>query len=188
MGQSHTTINSEQFGATTTADDVGNRFKEYAVGKFVLVTGGSGGLGKETARILCKYGADVMFTCRTEKQGNEVVAAIKAELPDARISYGVMSLDDLETIKVFADRYLTSNRPLNALINNAGIMACDFTKTKQGFESQFGVNFIGHYYLTKKLLPVLTRSGTPESKSRVINVSSLANYVYPPARRQQTLS
>jgi NAD(P)-dependent dehydrogenase (short-subunit alcohol dehydrogenase family) len=172
---------STQFGPKSTAEEVANAFDERAKGKYVIVTGGSGGLGLETARVLVKHGANVTVTCRTEKQGNDVVQKIKDELgADATISFGTMSLDDLTTIKSFAESYISSGKALHILVNNAGVMANPFEKTKQGFEYQLGVNHIGHFYLTKLLLPVLARSGTPSNKSRVVNVASLANFLYAP--------
>jgi retinol dehydrogenase-12 len=177
MGGSHST----EFGAKTTAEEVATAFADQAKGKYVIVTGGSGGLGLETARVLCKVGAHVTVTCRTDKQGEEVIRKIKADAgEEADISYGLMTLDDLYTIKSFAESYIQSGKPLHILINNAGVMANPFEKTKQGLEYQLGVNHIGHFYLTKMLLPTLVKSGTPECKSRVVSVSSLANFIYAP--------
>jgi retinol dehydrogenase-12 len=181
MGGGTSQARNTRFGEDTTAEDIGVAFGDRAKGMYIIVTGGSGGIGFETARVLVKYGAHVTVTCRTEKQGNDVVKRIKDEHgPDASIVFGIVSLDDLPTVKLFAESYIRSGKPLQVLINNAGVMANPFQKTKQGFESQFGVNHIGHFYLTKLLLPVLARSGTPETKSRVVNVSSLGNYLYPP--------
>ena len=163
---------------TTTSEEVGEKFGTHAKGKYVIVTGGSGGLGFETARVLCKHGAHVQITCRTTAQGEEMITKIKKDDPEASISYGTMDLTDLDSVKAFSKQYIESGKPLNILINNAGVMACDKTKTKNGFEMQLGVNHIGHFVLTKLLLPLLSSSGTTDSKSRVINISSVGNWLY----------
>jgi retinol dehydrogenase-12 len=92
-----------------------------------------------------------------------------------------VDLASLKTVKTFAEQFIALNKPLHMLINNAGIMACPKSYTEDGFETQFGVNHLGHFYLTKLLLPVLARSGTKESPARVVNLSSIGNYVFPPA-------
>ena len=171
---------SNSFNKSSTAEEVCQKFGKQS-GKSIVITGGSGGLGLECARVLCKSGAKVMITCRTESQGIDVVNKIKKELGDTvDISFGIMDLQDLESVKSFCKSFTSSKKPLHILINNAGVMACPLTKTKQGFELQFGVNHLGHFYLTKSLLPVLNASGTKENKSRVINVSSLGNWLYGP--------
>jgi len=171
----------DTLGPKSTSDQVGELLGSNAPGKYVVITGGSGGLGFDTAKVLCKHGADVMVTCRTEKQGGTVVQKLKAELgEDTKISFGVLDLTDLLSVKEFANNYLSSKRPLHVLINNAGVMACPLEKTKQGLELQFGVNVVGHFLLSKLLLPILSTSGTPELKSRVVNVSSLGNWLYGP--------
>lgn len=179
MGGKASTL--ETLNKKSSSEDVAKLLGSNAKGKFVIVTGGGGGLGYETSRILCKYGANVTISCRTREQGDNVIKKIKEELgQSAEISYITMDLQDLETVKTFAAEYEKSKKPLNLLINNAGVMACDLSKTKQSFEMQFGVNHIGHFALTKLLLPILSSSGQPNSKSKVVNLSSLGNWLYGP--------
>lgn len=169
------------FNKTSTAYEVAAFYSDNIAGKHVIVTGGAGGLGFETARVLCRFGAVVMVTCRTDKQGIEVVEKIQKEQDSkAEISYGIMDLQSLASIKAFADSYIASGKPLNVLVANAGVMACAKEQTKDGFEMQFGVNHLGHFYLSTLLLPVLHASGSTASKSRVVSVSSLGNWLYGP--------
>jgi len=100
--------------------------------------------------------------------------------PNAKVTAMQLDLSSLSSIKSFADKVNSLNKPVHILINNAGIMACPRELTKDGFESQFGVNHLGHFYLTKLLLPLLARSGTKEQPARVINLSSLANFLFSP--------
>lgn len=91
-----------------------------------------------------------------------------------------LDLGSLASIKSFADKVNGMNKPVHILINNAGIMATPKEYTSDGFESQLGVNHIGHFYLTKLLLPLLEKSGTVEAPARVVNLSSIANYAFAP--------
>ena len=172
---------TNEYSEKTTSDDVLSKYGKYGENKAVIITGGNTGLGLETAISLCKIGADVTITCRSDDIGSSTIEAIKKACGDGvKISFGVCDLGDLSSVKSFFNSYNSSNKKCDILINNAGIMALPFNKTKQNLESQFGVNHIGHFYLTKLFLPLLSASGTSESKSRVINVSSVANYVFGP--------
>lgn len=175
-GASSTTL-----GASSTAEDVLQSVGTARVaGKHVLITGGSGGLGLESARVLAKGGAKVTITTRSEEQGRATVEKL-ATLGAPGVSYEVLLLDDLESVKACATRILARQQPLHVLLNNAGVMACPRSVTKQGLETQFGVNHVGHFLLTTLLLPLLASSGTPECKARVVNVSSMGAYLYAPA-------
>jgi NAD(P)-dependent dehydrogenase (short-subunit alcohol dehydrogenase family) len=169
------------FNEATTAEEVAANFGTSIRDKYIIVTGGAGGLGLETSRVLCKYGGKVTITCRTEKQGLDVVKMITTEQGDsAVISYELMDLQDLDSVKNCAQSILASGKPINILVNNAGVMACEHARTKQGFEMQFGVNHIGHFAFTKLLLPQISASGTADDKSRIINLSSMGNWLYGP--------
>lgn len=168
------------FTAKSTSEEVISAFTTQAKGKYVVVTGGNVGLGKETVTSLALAGAHVTIACRTELSGLEVIDNIKSKHTDVDVSVIPLDLSDFVSIKAFADKYITTGKPLHILINNAGIMGCPLAYTKQGYESQFGVNHLGHFLLTNLLLPLLKQSGTAESPARVINISSLANLFFAP--------
>jgi NAD(P)-dependent dehydrogenase (short-subunit alcohol dehydrogenase family) len=132
------------------------------------VTGGSSGLGQETARVLAAKGAHVILTARDVSKGNAVAAAIRAATGTARVEVEELELGSLKSIRAFAGRFLSRHPRLHVLVNNAGVMACPFAKTHDGFELQFGTNHIGHFLMTCLLAPALL-AGTP---SRVVSVSS----------------
>lgn len=139
--------------------------------KKIIVTGGNTGLGYETARELVKRNAEVIIACRNLTKGNEAVKKIKEEVKGAKLNVLLLDLADLASVRKFAEDYSKNYDALDVLINNAGIMMVPFSLTKDGFESQLGVNHFGHYALSGLLLEVLKR--TPGS--RVVNVSSLAH-------------
>lgn len=126
-------------------------------------------------------GAKVVLCSRSVKNGNEAVSDIKKQHPNADITVMQLDLGSFKSIYSFTKEYLASKKPLHILINNAGIMACPKSQTEDGFESQFGVNHLGHFLLTNQLLPLLIASGTTQSPSRVVNLSSWANIGFPPA-------
>ena len=113
------------------------------------------------------------------KNGEEAVDKIKKEHPEAKISMMQLDLGSLRNIEAFAKKFLEMNLPLNILINNAGV-ACPKALTQDGIEMIFGVNHIGHFYLTKLLLPALEQAGTVGNPSRVVNLSSLVNWMFAP--------
>ena len=173
-------VTKNGFHNKTTTDDVIAKFGTNAKGKYVLVTGGSSGLGYETARVLCKAGAHVTVTCRTDTQGKQVVQKIVAEKPEGEIHYLLCDMSDLMSVKACCDSYMALNKPLHSLVLNAGIMGVPLSKSKQGFELQLAVNHIGPFYMTTKFLPLMNQSGTVSSKSRVINVASSYNWLSAP--------
>ena len=135
-------------------------------GKTAIVTGGASGLGVETARALASAGAQVVIAVRDIAAGDKVAKAINAEVGAERVSVEVLELGSLASVRDFARRW--GDRPLNLLINNAGVMACPQGYTEDGFETQIGVNHLGHFLLTTLLTPSL-EAGAP---SRLISVSS----------------
>jgi NAD(P)-dependent dehydrogenase (short-subunit alcohol dehydrogenase family) len=142
-------------------------------GKTFIVTGANSGLGFGAALELAKHGADVIIAVRSVKKGEEA----KKEMGQVKGSLTVMELDNnsLLSVKRFANAFKALGRPLHGLILNAGIMAPPFELTKDGFESQFGVNHIAHFALTKELLPILEKS----QPSTIVSVSSLAHWFAP---------
>lgn len=141
-------------------------------GRRAIVTGGSGGLGFATAQGLVRAGADVVIAGRNPGKGREAVTRIGRVAGSGRVRFEMLDLANLEFVAAFAERMLAAGQPLHVLVNNAGIMALPMRcVTADGFEMQFGVNYLGHYALTARLLPLMRAAGG----ARVVNVSSLAH-------------
>jgi NAD(P)-dependent dehydrogenase (short-subunit alcohol dehydrogenase family) len=141
------------------------------LGKSVVITGATGGLGYETALALTKAGAEVILTGRDDRKGQTAIEKISRDVSDARVSYERLDLANLTSIADFAER-MHSRPSLDLLINNAGVMALPRRQTTtDGFEMQFGTNYLGHFVLTARLMPLLRRASGP----RVVNISSLAH-------------
>jgi NAD(P)-dependent dehydrogenase (short-subunit alcohol dehydrogenase family) len=142
-------------------------------GKVVVVTGSSSGLGYETAKVLANKNATVIVAVRSEVKGNAAVEKVKVENPNADIQVMLVDLADLASIHKFAENFKGKFKKLDLLINNAGVMNPPYTKTKDGFELQFGTNHLGHFALTGLLIDLIKE--TPNS--RIVNVSSTAHKI-----------
>ena len=141
------------------------------LGRSAVVTGATGGLGYETALALARAGAEVVLTGRDDRKGQAAIERIGREALGARVSYERLDLASLASIADFAER-MQSRPSLDMLIDNAGVMALPRRQvTADGFEMQFGTNYLGHFALTARLLPLLRRASAP----RVVCVSSLAH-------------
>lgn len=141
-------------------------------GKLAVVTGATGGLGYQTAMRLAQAGAEVVLTGRNKAKGREAVSKIRNQFPDANISFEALDLANLSSVAGFARDFATAHPSLDLLINNAGVMALPTRQTTaDGFEMQFGTNYLGHYALTAQLLPLLRRAHQP----RVVSLSSIAH-------------
>ncbi|RIV18628.1 SDR family NAD(P)-dependent oxidoreductase [Fibrisoma montanum] len=142
-------------------------------GKTMLVTGANSGIGFETSLALAKKGAHVIMACRDHRKADEAKKRLTHVVPAARITLVTLDLADLDSVRKCVETVRQTNNKLDVLINNAGVMATPYSKTKQGFEMQIGTNYLGHYALTGLLLPLLL--ATPGS--RIVSLSSLgANY------------
>ncbi|KAJ3129920.1 hypothetical protein HK098_007674 [Nowakowskiella sp. JEL0407] len=137
-------------------------------GKVALVTGGNTGLGYETVKQLALKHAKVYMASRTPERAQQAIETLKKEIPNAQIEFFQLNLADMKQVKSAASAYVASGERLDILINNAGIMACPFEITKDGYESQFATNHLGHFVLTTTLLPAIEKS----APSRIVNVSS----------------
>jgi NAD(P)-dependent dehydrogenase (short-subunit alcohol dehydrogenase family) len=133
-----------------------------------VVTGGSGGLGAESARVLASCGARVLIGARDVTKAETVAAGIRKSTGNDAVEVGQLELGSLPSIRAFAAATLARHRAIHILLNNAGVMACPLDRTEQGFELQFGTNHLGHFLLTGMLLPAL-RAAAP---ARVVCVSS----------------
>jgi NAD(P)-dependent dehydrogenase (short-subunit alcohol dehydrogenase family) len=161
------------FGFDTTTDEVLEGID--LEGKLALVTGGSGGLGAETARALASRGARVVITARDRAKGEGVARGIGAGTGRDAVEVEQLELGSLSSIRAFAERFLARHGALQILVNNAGVMACPFGKTSDGFELQFGTNHLGHFLLTGLVAPALLR-GAP---ARIVSVSSRGHQMSP---------
>jgi len=140
-------------------------------GKTVVITGGNTGIGKETAVDLARRGARVIVGCRNMEKGKAALKEIQERSESKDVFLLQIDLASLDSVRKFADNILNSEPRLDILINNAGVMACDYQKTEDGFEMQFGTNHLGHFLLTMLLLDLIKKS----EPSRIINVSSSAH-------------
>ena len=138
-------------------------------GKTVLITGGNSGIGKQAAIDLAQMGAYVVITARDPKKGRKAVDDIRLYTKGARVP-GLMQLDlaSFDSIRTFADEFTSRFNRLDVLVNNAGGMLTSRTTTKDGFETTFGVNHLGHFLLTNLLLDLVKAS----APARIVTVSS----------------
>ena len=162
-----------RFGAHSTTADVlaGIDLR----GKVAVVTGASGGLGQETARAFAAHGCRVVLTARDLVKGDAAAQSIRASTGNAQVEVEDLELGSLASVRACAQRLLARYPALHILVNNAGVMACPFATTEDGFEFHFGSNHLGHFLLAGLLLPALRR-GAP---SRVVSVSSIGHRVAP---------
>ena len=137
-------------------------------GRRVIVTGANSGIGFVTAKQLAKQGASVTLACRNEAEGRARADEIRAEVPNADLEVRRLDLGDLSSVRSFVAGYLGDHDSLHLLINNAGVMNTPEGKTVDGFETQIGVNHLGHFLLTELLLDTLKKS----APARVVAVSS----------------
>lgn len=141
-------------------------------GRVAIVTGANGGLGLETARDLALKGAHVVMAVRNQEKAKRAFDDITETAPDSSLEIRELDLGSLDSVRDFADSVLADFDRLDLLINNAGVMGIPERKTEDGFEMQFGVNHLGHYALTARLLPLLVN--TPGS--RMVSVTSTARH------------
>ena len=139
--------------------------------KVFIVTGPTSGLGKETSIVLARKNATVIMAARDLKKAESVKKEILNENKNAKIDIQELDLCSLESINSFTETINKKYKALDVLINNAGIMACPYSKTKDGFEIQMGTNHLGHFALTGLLLPLIKKT----ENSRIVNISSIAH-------------
>src|SRR5271155_1552145 len=141
------------------------------VGRTAVVTGATSGLGYEAALALAKSGAEVILTGRDAGKGQAAIEKIGRDTIGAAVSYEHLDLANLASVMAFAER-MHARPSLDLLIANAGVMALPRRQTTaDGFEMQFGTNYLGHFALTARLMPLLRRARGPP----VVNISSLAH-------------
>ncbi len=139
--------------------------------KVAIVTGGNAGIGKQTAIGLAEKGISVVLFCRNEEKGKAAQKEIQAQTGNANIDFISCDLASLESVQKAAKKFRQKYDRLDLLINNAGLFFDHLTKTSDGFETQFQVNHLSHFYLTQLLLDLLKKS----APARIVNVSSAAH-------------
>lgn len=139
-------------------------------GKVAVVTGGYSGIGLETTRALAAAGAKVYVPVRNVDKAAETLATL-ATIERGEVIPLPMDLGDFASVRRFVAEMLENESQIDLLINNAGIMACPEARIEGGWESQFGVNHLGHFVLTKGLLPALLAADSP----RVVSLSSIGH-------------
>ncbi len=142
-------------------------------GKLAVVTGANSGIGLETARRLASAGANVVLAVRNAEKGARAAEDIRSTASGATVTVEALDLASLTSAEAFAKQMLDGGRPIDLLVNNAGIMAVPKRQTTEdGFELQFGTNHLGHFALTGRLLPLVRAAAHP----RVVTVSSGAHF------------
>jgi NAD(P)-dependent dehydrogenase (short-subunit alcohol dehydrogenase family) len=140
-------------------------------GKLAIVTGSTGGLGLETALALAGAGAEVILAGRNPAKGRAAEALVRSRYTNANVQFEIVDLAILASVAVFAEKILAAGRPIDILVNNAGVMALAKRETMaDGFERQFGTNYLSHFALTARLMPLLI-----SAKARVVQLSSIAH-------------
>lgn len=139
-------------------------------GKLAVVTGASDGIGFVIASRLVQAGAEVVMPVRTPAKGEKAADRIRSQIAGATVSTRALDLSSLDSVAALTDELNREGRPIDILINNAGVMAPPQQQaTKDGFELQFGTNHLGHFALTLGLLPLLQAGG-----ARVTHQTSVA--------------
>jgi NAD(P)-dependent dehydrogenase (short-subunit alcohol dehydrogenase family) len=166
------------FGWQSTADEVAQ--DHDLVGQTVVVTGAATGIGFETAKALALSGADVVIAARNRALAESAVDNINQAVRTSRgdggpnAQFDDLDLASLASVRDFAVRW--GSRQLDVLINNAGVMACPFARTVDGFEMQLGTNHFGHFLLANMLVPALLRGAERRGcPARVVSLSSIGH-------------
>lgn len=158
---------SKSFGATSTTDDVLDGIDLRR--KRILVTGVSAGLGVETARALAAHGAHVVGAARDLAKARNATKHIRASVNgngDGTLDLIELDLASLKSVRAAADALVKAGKSFDLVIANAGVMACPFGHTADGFETQFGTNHLGHFVFVNRIAPLMARG------SRLVSLAS----------------
>lgn len=141
-------------------------------GKTILITGSNAGIGFATASILAEHGGEIIMACRNPAKAEAAAQRLRDAVPGVSLELLPLDLADLSSVRSAADTLLAAQRPIDVLINNAGLMMPPFSETRDGFELQFGTNVLGHFAFTGLILPLLQdREG-----ARIVWLSSVAHW------------
>ena len=138
-------------------------------GRTICITGANSGLGLEAARNLVGAGAHVIMACRNAEKAEAAAQSLRSGKGSVEVRQ--LDLASLASIRQFSAQLLADGIELDGLMNNAGLMALDQSRTEDGFETQIGVNHLGHFALTGLILPSLMK----RPHSRIVNVSSMGH-------------
>jgi NAD(P)-dependent dehydrogenase (short-subunit alcohol dehydrogenase family) len=156
---------TSSFGALSTTDEVLDGLD--LSGKRILVTGASAGLGVETARALAAHGATVVGAARDLAKAQKATAVVRAgAAKGGSLELVELDLASLASVRASAGKLLAAGQPFDVIIANAGVMACPFGHTADGFETQFGTNHLGHFVFVNRIASLLHEGG------RLVNLSS----------------
>jgi NAD(P)-dependent dehydrogenase (short-subunit alcohol dehydrogenase family) len=142
---------------------------EDQTGKTIIITGANTGIGYETALALYEKGAHVVLACRNQKNAEHTIIRIEQHKGKGSLEPGIIDLSDLTSVKKFAETFIQKHEQLHILVNNAGVAAPPASSTTEGYELQFGVNFLGHFALTGHLYSLLKAT----KGARVVTLSSM---------------
>ncbi|MBV7266021.1 SDR family NAD(P)-dependent oxidoreductase [Erythrobacter ani] len=162
-----------KFGAQSTTDDV--LAEKDLTGRTVFITGGNSGLGLETGRAMSARGAHVILAGRDHGKLAEAMRIIRSDHSDGEVEKIICDLGSLKSVLNCGTEARNRFDKIDLLINNAGVMACPKSTTADGFETQFGTNHLGHFLLTKELMPLIEK-GTAK---RIVNLSSRGHHFAP---------
>lgn len=141
-------------------------------GRIVVITGANSGLGFHTSKALVNKGARVIMACRDLEKGEAARQKLLDLQPALEPELWELDLSSLSSVRTFAEKLLNTHGGPDLLINNAGLMAIPYLKTRDGFEMQFGVNHLGHFALSALLWPGMS----PKASARIVNISSLVHH------------
>jgi NAD(P)-dependent dehydrogenase (short-subunit alcohol dehydrogenase family) len=154
-----------------------------------VITGANSGTGKEAARRIAAAGGHVVMAVRTEDKGHAAADEIRGDVPGVSLEVRRVDLADLASVHAFADGILSDGQQLDVLINNAGVMAVpQRMTTADGFELQFGSNFLGPFALTNLLLPLLLSSESPRVATMASGAANFGNIHFRDLQSAQSYS
>ncbi|CAK6965484.1 dehydrogenase/reductase SDR family member on chromosome X [Scomber scombrus] len=145
-------------------------------GRVAIVTGGTRGMGFETARHLASLGMHVILAGNEREEGRAAVRKIEEEGGNGKAEFVFVDLTSLKSVRHFVQIFKARGLPLHVLVNNAGTMLVPERQTEDGFEFHFCLNYLGHFLLTNLLLDTLKKSGRHGCCSRIVNMSSATHY------------
>jgi NAD(P)-dependent dehydrogenase (short-subunit alcohol dehydrogenase family) len=165
-------MNGQALGKGWTAAEIPSQ-----AGRRALITGGNSGIGFHAGLELARKGAHVLLASRDKARGEEALARLRVEVPNANAEVVLLDLASLASVRAVAEAELARGVPLGLLINNAGVYAPKRRlETSDGFEIQFGTNVLGHFALTALLMPALVRAAeTDAQRPRVVTIASIAH-------------